>query len=153
MPKSTDGIKIVEVNEEKPQPKKEKKSKKQVVVVACLVVALLAAVGTAAYFYREYQSVKSDPASAIEQKNQAETGDVLNALARVLLIDTTTQPTVARVEDPEKLKSGNPEFYRDVQKGDYIILFPNRAIIFRLSENKVINVAPIVKADQAPSAQ
>ena len=65
----------------------------------------------------------------------------------------TEVPTVARVEDPEKLKTSNETFYKDIQKGDYLIIFPKRAIVYRESNDQIINIAPIIntadlKADE-----
>ena len=70
----------------------------------------------------------------------------------VLYTESEDQPTVARIEDPAVLQEANEEFYRNAQAGDYLILYPNRAIIFRESENLVVNVAPIINTNGiAPS--
>ena len=61
---------------------------------------------------------------------------------------------------PEKLKASNETFYKDIQKGDYLIIFPKRAVVYRESNDQIINIAPIIntadlKADQGttPAAQ
>lgn len=121
---------------------------------AAAAVVVLALAGTAGFFYKKYNDVKSNPADAISEKNKAETDTVLASLKKRLLISETDAPTVARVEDPEKLKTSNAEFYKDVQNGDYLVIFPKRAIIYRQSNDQIINVAPIIntadlkKADQ-----
>ena len=127
------------------QPETSKKSGKgKLIMWVVFVVVLLSAIGAAGYFYKQYQDVKSDPKSAQEEKNKAETQRVIDKLKLGLLITETDAPTVARVEDPEKLKSSNQEFYKDIQKGDYLVIFPKRAIIFRESNEQIINVAPII---------
>lgn len=109
-----------------------------------VVVVLVAGIGTAYYYKNRADRVESDPTSVQKEKNQEETARVLTALKLILTIDETDAPTVARVEDPAKLQSSNPEFYKNVQTGDYLVIFPKRAIIYRESTNQIINVAPII---------
>lgn len=59
----------------------------------------------------------------------------------------------SRVEDPEKLKASNAAFYKDVQVGDYLVIYPKRAIVYRESNDQIVNIAPIIntadlKADE-----
>lgn len=127
-----------------PARSSKKSGKAKLVTRVLLTVLLLASVAAAVYFYRQYQDVKNDPKSAITENNQAETDSVMTGLRKRLLITESDAPTVARVEDPEKLKTSNAEFYKDIQKGDYLIIFPKRAIIYRQSADQIINVAPII---------
>lgn len=111
-----------------------------------LIVALVlvASIGAAGYFYKQYQDVKQDPKSAQVEQNKVETQRVLDKLKAAILVTEAEAPTVARVEDPEKLKASNKDFYKDIQKGDYLIIFPKRAIVYRESINQIINIAPII---------
>lgn len=94
--------------------------------------------------YGKYQHARNNPVETQKAQNNADTERVLTALKKVLLVGETQAPTVARVEDAAKLKESNKEFYKEVQKGDYLIIFPTRAVIFREAENKIINIAPII---------
>lgn len=123
---------------------KKKAPKSGKIIVIILALLLVIAVGAGAFIYMRYRDLQSDPKSAITEKNQAETDRVLTSLKQTLLIGETDAPTVARVEDPEKLKSSNQEFYKDIVKGDYLIIFPKRAIIYRESNDQIINIAPII---------
>jgi len=123
---------------------KESRNKGKLALWAIACVVLLGAIGAATFYYMKYQDVKNDPKAAITEKNQVETDRVIASLKKALLIGETDAPTVARVEDPEKLKSSNQEFYKDIVKGDYLIIFPKRAIIYRESNNQIINIAPII---------
>lgn len=125
--------------------KKPKFGKKNLVTLIMGAVIILA-LATAGYFYKQYQDVKTNPSQAISEKNSAETDQVLASLKAVLFIEEKDKPTVARVESPETLKKNNETFYKNIQKGDYIVLYPSRAIIFRQSTNQIINIAPIVKS-------
>lgn len=129
------------------KPKKSKKprsSKAKAVSLVLYVVVLVALVGVAGYFYRRYNDLKLNPKAAISKNNQAETNRVLEKLKLAILVTETDAPTVARVEEPDKLKSSNQEFYKDIQKGDYLIIYPKRAIIYRESNDQIINIAPII---------
>ncbi len=137
-----------------------KKPSKKILTIGLLILSVLA-IGSAVYFYKQYQDVKNNPKDAIAAKNSQETQDVIGALKKIILIDTNEAPTVARVENPDTLKQNNATFYKNVAKGDYLVIFKDRAIIFRASENQIINIAPIVntgeleakKAEQEKQAQ
>lgn len=122
----------------------KRKISKSTIAWIVLIVVLLASIGAALYFKNEVDKVKSDPAAAQVEKNQAETDRVMTALKKVLFVGEQDAPTVARVEDPEKLKKSNQEFYKDVLAGDYLVIFPKRAVIYRESNNQIINIAPII---------
>ncbi|QQS18758.1 hypothetical protein IPL68_01645 [Candidatus Saccharibacteria bacterium] len=126
------------------------------ILLVATVFAVLGFVGTVV-FYQKYQDVKSNPGQAQKAQNSAETQRVLGELKKVLRIDEKEAPTVARVEDPAKLKTANAEFYKNVEKGDYLVIFPKRAVIYRESINQIINIAPIIStsgtaAEQKPAA-
>ncbi len=131
---------------------KAPKPNKTVLIVA-LVALFVLAVGSSAYFYKQYRNVKNDPASAIKQKNSQETERVLAEVKGVILIESTEAPTIARVEDPDALKKNNEVFYKNVQKGDYLVLYKDRAIIYRESNNQIINVAPIINTAELQAKQ
>jgi hypothetical protein len=118
-----------------------------------VVIILIAGIGGVLYYKNRAEKVESDPSSAQKEKNQAETDRVLSSLKLILTIDETDAPTVARVEDPAKLQSSNAEFYKNVQTGDYLVIFPKRAIIFRESTNQIINIAPIINTSDLKQKQ
>lgn len=98
----------------------------------------------------KYYSDWRNPHAQQEQQASASTKEVIKALGRIIFLPSDRQPTVTTVEDVEALKKTNQTFYRDVFKGDYLVLYTDRAIIFRKQENKVINVAPIVDSSIIP---
>lgn len=118
-----------------------------------VILVLVAGLAGTMYYKDRAEKVESNPASVQQEKNQAETDRVLTALKKTLFIGESEAPTVARVEDPEKLKSSNPTFYKDILQGDYLVIYPKRAIVYRESNDQIINVAPIIntadlKADE-----
>ena len=122
----------------------------KVIVAAVLVLASL---GAAAYFWNEAREARERTPEATQARNIQETERVVGELSEILLIEGDAEPTVARVEDPEVLKSSNPDFYKNTQVGDYLVLYPQRAIVYRSSENQIINIAPIINTDQLQQNQ
>ena len=125
---------------------KKKKSivKKGIMPWLLLILVLVAGLAGTMYYKDKAEKVEADPTAIQQQKNQAETDRVLTSLKRSLLINETDAPTVARVEDPEKLKASNETFYKDVQTGDYLVIYPKRAIVYREANSQIINIAPII---------
>lgn len=115
-----------------------------------LYIAVIVAIGLAGHIYMKYRNLAHDQRAPQVQRDQVESERILSKLRQVLLINESGQPSVAKVDSPEKLKATNPEFYKDALVDDYIIVYPTRAIIYRTSNNQIINIAPIVKtADQS----
>ena len=113
------------------------------------VFLVISALGGAGYSYIKYQELKSNSVSNTTDRSKIKSEQIIQDLGKVLLITEQDAPTVARVDNPGLLMSSNPEFYKDVQVDDYIIVYTARAIIYRTSNNQIINIAPIVKtADQ-----
>lgn len=130
-----------------------KKVKNKKLGYALALLLILAGLGGTYYFYNKYNDVKSNPTQAQADKNKAETQRVLDKVKASILITETEAPTVARVEDPSKLQEANKEFYKNVQKGDYLIIYPKRAIIYRESNNQIINTAPIINTADLKKTQ
>lgn len=123
------------------------------IIAGVLVLVVVLSVGSAIYYYNRYQGVKTNPTKSLEDNNVAETQRVLNKVGSVMLLAESDTPTVARVETPAKLQEANKEFYKDVQVGDYLIIYPKRAIIYRESNNQIINVAPIINTADLEKAK
>ncbi len=130
----------------------QKTSKNHVWVWLVAFVIVAGSLFAAVYYWNEAQEAREDSTEAVEQRNLEETQQVVGSLGQVLLL-SDENPTVARVEDPEILKQSNPDFYENIQAGDYLVLYPQRAIIYRASETKIINIAPIVNTDQLRQSQ
>lgn len=142
-----------------PAPQQNKKSdtqsffkqKKFLQIVLALVIVL--SIGSAFYFYNQYQEIKKNPTQAQQAKNASDTERVLSQLSNIILIDSADKPTVARIENVEILKKTNQEFYKNIAQGDYLIIYPKRAIIFRESTGQIINIAPIINTAELQQKQ
>jgi hypothetical protein len=82
-----------------------------------------------------------------QQEIQAQKVAALQQQVGKLMILPQGQPLVATVTDPASLKS--QPFYADVQSGDMLLVYQQarRAILFRPSAGKIVNVGPVYFSD------
>jgi hypothetical protein len=128
---------------------KNKLSSKLIIALSLLFVGLISAGSTFYYNTANTDRKAKEVLGATIDKNN-EKKDTISNLKKILLIDGETKdPAIATVVDPEKVKKSNPDFYKNVEKDDTLIVYPNRAIIYRDAKNQIINIAPIVNPSNA----
>lgn len=103
-----------------------------------LVISLLLAY--AAYTTIQYQALKKNPAVTNEDTSKR----VLSKLGKILKLPDDETPQIAAVEDKSKL--GNDVFFKDVENGDFLVVYSKarRIIVYRESNNQIINQGPFV---------
>lgn len=118
----------------------KKMIRKYIVIILFVLVLLLAAVS--AYLY--YQS-RNDPSkvSAREVKTLTAT------IGKLVLLPYDESPTIATVSDPDALS--DQSFFVGAQKDDKVLIYSNakKAILYRPSIDKIINIAPLNLGDAA----
>jgi len=117
-----------------------------ITVVVVIVIVIMA--GLATYYFLQYRDLKTNLQQATQDNNHQESSQVLADVKRVILIDEADEPTIAKVQRADTLRKNNPDFYKNVSDGDYLILYKKRAIIYRQSNSQIINIAPIVDSQQ-----
>lgn len=106
-------------------------------VVACVLV--VAGLSTSGYFYHKYQALRNNPnADAMKASNM-----LAAQVGKHLDLPKGETPTIATVEDKNKLK--NEAFFASAQNGDKLLIYATakKAIIYRPSGDRIINVGPI----------
>jgi len=118
------------------------KEKVKKLIPHLLIAALLVAVGFAFYFWNEVSALKDNP----QKTAQEETSKLINAISELILLPDEV-PTIATVADPEKLR--DQLFFIKAQKDDRVLIYTEnrKAILYRPSEHKIIEVAPIVNVE------
>lgn len=112
--------------------------KKVLIVIAILAIAAVPSV----YFYLKYQKtqrlLKNPTEAAAEEKK-----DILGKVGAILELPKNEEPTVATVNDKEKLK--DQPFFANAQNGDSLIVYANakKAILYRPSTNRIIDMASV----------
>jgi hypothetical protein len=114
-------------------------SKKYLLIVSILVIlALIPSV----YFYNQYQLTKYLLQNPKAQTN-AETKSLVEAVGRLIELPTNEQPKLATVTDVTQLV-GQP-FFAKAKNGDKVLIYAQlgKAILYRESINKIIEVASV----------
>jgi hypothetical protein len=72
-------------------------------------------------------------------------------VGKIYDVPKNEQPTVALVQDKNKLQS--QAFFQKVQNGDYVLIFPKSkfALIYRSNENKLVNAGPLTLEQSKPA--
>jgi len=102
------------------------------------IVAIIAIV-VAGYFYKQVRDLKKDPNIIAQQ----EVADLVVKVGKLVVLPAEEKPTIATVSDPEALK--DQLFFANAVKGDKVLIYAQakKAILYSVSMNKIIEVAPL----------
>ncbi len=119
---------------------------KQKLMTVVLPIVAIVALALAGYFYSQIRSLKQDP-QVVAQKEVAE---LVAKVGKLLILPTGETPTLATVSDPEALK--DQPFFTSAQKGDKVLIYAQakKAILYSVTLNKIIDVAPLNIGTQKP---
>lgn len=117
------------------------------VAVPVLLTLLLTAIGTAGYFYWQYRNSQPGVAETKETKALVET------ISDLMLLPEGEEPTLATVTDREKL--ADQPFFQKAENGDKVLIYSNsgRAVLYRPSLKKIIDVTAVNIAPPAGTEQ
>lgn len=123
------------------------KNKKKLLLTTIMVALILVAVGASVYFFTQYQQAKTllkDPKNASQQEIKA----LVTKVGKLITLPNET-PTIATVADKAKLK--DQPFFDQSENGDNVLIYvkAKKAILYRPSINKIIDVAPVNIKEQA----
>ncbi|GHU06699.1 hypothetical protein FACS189431_0010 [Alphaproteobacteria bacterium] len=123
--------------ERKPQKKVNMK-----IIITAVVVIVIAVMATILILQRNEINNLSDPSTS-SKAAEKEAAALRDRVAKLMQVPDET-PTLATVQDAEKL--AGQEFFKDAKTGDKVLIFTNakKAIIYRESDNKIINSGPII---------
>ena len=107
-----------------------------------VIVILVLAALPSYYFYNQYQQTQEllqNPNLAVNTQIQ----DLVNAVGKLMVLPANEKPTVATVSDITKLV--DQPFFANAQNGDKVLIYTQskKAILYRESINKIIEVAPV----------
>ncbi len=116
--------------------KKFLSAKKNLLLVS-LVVLIFA--GGVLYVQNEKKKISENPQLAANQDIEK----VVAKVSKLIELPENETPTLATVSDKEKLK--DQPFFKNAQNGDKVLIYQDakKAILYRPSTNKIIEVAPI----------
>lgn len=112
------------------------------ILVPAIFAILLAAIISAGYFFFQYQKTQAllkNPsiASANELK------ELVGRVGSLIELPKEEDPTIATVSDRSKL--ADQPFFKNSENGDKVLIYTKskKAILYRPSTNKIIEVAPV----------
>jgi hypothetical protein len=94
------------------------------------------------------QKVQADPNAEVKEQNR----QLVDKVGQLIVLPTDEQPTIATVSDLDKLK-GQP-FFAHAELGDKVFIYSGakKAILYRPSTNKIIELAPLTTGDSASAS-
>jgi hypothetical protein len=117
--------------------KQAKKIAPSTILTWVVIVALAAGL---VYFFVENRSLKSPDAQL--EIAEAQNKKIVQDVRKIILVPDQ-DPTIATIVDPEKLREQNAEFYEHAEADDVLLIYPDKAIIYRTADGLIINVAPV----------
>lgn len=123
-------------------PRRSSKRKLKKFLIALIIIVLAAGAGYFAYKYNQ----ANNEAKRLSDPKVAATQQVDNLVAQVgklVELPSGQTPTVATVTDSKKLASQT--FFKNAVNGDKVLIYTQakRAVLYRPSTNKVIEIAPL----------
>ena len=118
-------------------------------LLPAIIGIVLIGSGVGYYFYSQYKTNQADPQATAQKEVQS----LLAQVSKLIILPQNETPTVATVSDPEKLKG--QAFFINAQQGDKVLIYSTskKAILYRPSAKKIIEVAPInLGSGPAPQA-
>lgn len=85
------------------------------------------------------KNIKEKPQTIIKDiKSLETTNSLLKKIANHIALPDEEIITFAKVKDPKTLELQS-SFYKGVQKGDYIVLYPSLAVIYNVEKDIIVN--------------
>lgn len=118
------------------------KAKAKILIIVLVLSLIGAGAGGTYYYHNKYQEVNlklSNP----EKRAQEEVAKMVAEIGQIMELPMDEQPTVATVLDKDKLKDQG--FFAHAENGDKVVIYSKarKAILYRESTKKIIEVAPI----------
>lgn len=110
---------------------------KPILIISAILLVVVG--GLAVFFYKQYTDLKNSP-DVVAKENTAR---LLSKVSKLYALPKDEDPTVAEVSDKSKVK--DQPFFKNVENGDYVLVYPKSriAILYRESQNQIINVGPV----------
>jgi hypothetical protein len=124
--------------------------KKEWVLVIVILVIIIAAAGSGGYYFSQTQKGQSIFAP-FKSASDDQLESVVSQVGKLMVLPNET-PQLATVSDVTKL--ANQPFFTHAQNGDKVLIYQNakKAILYRPSVNKIIEVAPVNIPSSTPVA-
>lgn len=113
-----------------------------------LIILVLGFAGLSFLFYQKFNALKENPQKIAQEEVRA----LVARVGQLLVLPEGEDPTVATVQEPERLK--DQPFFAKAKKGDKVLIYTNakKAVLYDPAANKIVEVAPVnIGAPAAPT--
>lgn len=92
---------------------------------------------------------QTDPTAQVREENK----QLVDKVGKLLVLPSDEEPTIATVSDLTKLK--NQAFFAKAQFGDKVLIYnrAKKAILYRPSNNQIIELAPLIDSGSSSQTQ
>ena len=131
-----------------PQKRKFLQTVPKVVLASVALVVILALGGVSYYFYSKYQETRKQLSAPTVVSNEA-SRQIIASIGKLMELPMDEEPTVATIANVERLKGQT--FFLKAKNGDTVLIYEKagKAILYRPSIHKIIDVSPITISSQA----
>ena len=128
--------------------------KKGLIVTIMFLLILALGAGSTYYFYDKYQKAQyiiDNPQKVVQDDIKILT----DKLGKLMELPSDEQPQVGVITDADLAQVKDQAFFSKAMSGDKVLIYNKamKAILFRESANKIIEVAPVTIASPEPSAK
>jgi hypothetical protein len=124
-------------------------------LIYILVFLIISGTIASAYYYYDRYSQASKQLTAL--KSQApnsppdENAKIIAAVTKLVELPQTPPDGIGQITDKNQYK--NLVFYNEIVNGDYLLIYvqANKAVIYRPSTNKLVNIYPVSVSNTADS--
>jgi len=116
--------------------------------VLLVIVLIVVSLSVSFIIWQNVHNSRDQSPEAVATRNEEESTKIVTKVSLILFTESEDEPTVARIDNPDVLRQAYGEFYKNAEEGDYLILYPQQSIIYRESENIIMNVAPAINFSQ-----
>lgn len=114
-----------------------KKKRRGGVLSKLFVLVLIVWLGYSQY---ELYMIKNP---AYQQKiAEKQVSSIMKKVSKLMVLPVG-QPQVIVIQDANQIK-GQQQFFKNAENGDIVLVYPESAIIYSPSRNKIINVGPVI---------
>ncbi|PIR78034.1 MAG: hypothetical protein COU28_03820 [Candidatus Magasanikbacteria bacterium CG10_big_fil_rev_8_21_14_0_10_36_16] len=124
--------------------KNKKKNDAKKIIILSLFFLLLVAIIYLLFSYLKTQkelSMLKDPV-AQEAALKVENDKLIQKIGKLIELSTTEDPVVGTVNDATSLAQ-QQKFFVNAKNGDKVLIYKDKALIYRPDNNKLINVGPV----------
>ena len=122
---------------------KKKKYAKKIIILSLFFLLLVATIYLLFSYLKTQKelSMLKDPV-AQEAALKVENDKLIQKIGKLIELSTTEDPVVGTVNDAASLAQ-QQKFFVNAKNGDKVLIYKDKALIYRPDNNKLINVGPV----------